>query len=151
LIVADEPVSALDVSVQAQILNLMMDLRENEALAYLFIAHDLSVVRHVTDRLAIMYLGLIVEQGEGEEVFDRPLHPYTAALMESAPAIGKEFTQTALSGDVPSPLNLPTGCVFASRCPRRKPLCDKDRPLLRNAGKTDGPSLRKVACHFPGV
>ncbi|MDR2528745.1 MAG: ATP-binding cassette domain-containing protein [Synergistaceae bacterium] len=148
LIVADEPVSALDVSVQAQILNLMMDLRESGRLSYLFIAHDLSVVRHVTDRLAIMYLGFIVEEGTGEEVFERPLHPYTATLLEAAPAIDKKFLHPVLPGDAPSPLSLPPGCAFASRCPRREPQCERERPPLRRVEESG--AVRKVACHFPG-
>lgn len=141
MIVADEPVSALDVSIQAQILNLMMDLREEFGLSYLFIAHDLSVVRHVTDRVAIMYLGFIVEQGEGDDVFERPLHPYTQALLDAAPSIGKADINAPLSGDVPSPIDLPKGCPFASRCVKRIPLCNEERPSLRQSG------TREVACH----
>lgn len=142
MIVADEPVSALDVSIQAQILNLMMDLRETFGLSYLFIAHDLSVVRHVTDRVAIMYLGFIVEQGTGDEVFERPLHPYTIALLGAAPSIDKKGIQAPLMGDVPSPIDLPAGCPFASRCFKRQPVCDAERPTLRRSGS------REVACHF---
>jgi oligopeptide/dipeptide ABC transporter ATP-binding protein len=143
LIVADEPVSALDVSVQAQILNLMLDLRREFGLSYLFIAHNLSVVQRVTDRLGIMYLGFIVEQGGCDEVFDRPLHPYTQALLDAAPSLDKRGIQAPLSGDVPSPMNLPPGCVFASRCPKRQgKLCGEERPSLRRNGS------RQVACHF---
>ena len=142
LIVADEPVSALDVSIQAQILNLMMDLREEFGLSYLFIAHDLSVVRHVTDRLGIMYLGFIVEQGACDDVFERPLHPYTKALLEAAPSVDKKSIHAPLYGDVPSPLDLPPGCPFASRCPLREQRCDDERPELRVSG------TREVACHF---
>ena len=145
LIVADEPVSALDVSIQAQILNLMLDLRRKFGLSYLFIAHDLSVVRHVTDRVGIMYLGFIVEQGNCEDVFERPLHPYTRALMEAAPALDKKSIQAPLSGDVPSPLDLPPGCVFASRCPKRESICGTERPPLRFADD------RAVACHFAEI
>jgi oligopeptide/dipeptide ABC transporter ATP-binding protein len=146
LIVADEPVSALDVSVQAQILNLMMDLRQEFGLSYLFIAHNLSVVQRVTDRVGIMYLGFIVEQGSCDEVFDRPLHPYTQALLDAAPSVDKRGIHAPLSGDVPSPMNLPSGCVFASRCPKlREKLCDEKRPSLRRNGS------RQVACHFPGT
>ena len=142
MIVADEPVSALDVSIQAQILNLMMDLREEFGLSYLFIAHDLSVVRHVTDRVAIMYLGFIVEQGSGDDVFEHPLHPYTAALLDAAPSIDKTDIHAPLAGDVPSPIDLPHGCPFASRCVKHQPICDMERPLLRRSG------TREVACHF---
>lgn len=142
MIVADEPVSALDVSIQAQILNLMMDLRETFGLSYLFIAHDLSVVRHVTDRVAIMYLGFIVEQGTSDDVFERPLHPYTIALLEAAPSIDKKGIHAPLMGDVPSPIDLPAGCPFASRCFKRQPVCDAERPKLRKSG------AREVACHF---
>ena len=142
LIVADEPVSALDVSIQAQILNLLMDLRQEFGLSYLFIAHDLSVVRHVTDRLGIMYLGFIVEQGECDDVFERPLHPYTQALLEAAPSIDKKGIHVPVAGDVPSPLDLPPGCPFASRCSRREPVCEQERPELKRNG------ARAVACHF---
>jgi oligopeptide/dipeptide ABC transporter ATP-binding protein len=143
LIVADEPVSALDVSVQAQILNLMMDLRRKFGLSYLFIAHNLSVVQRVTDKVGIMYLGFIVEQGGCDEVFDRPLHPYTQALLDAAPSVDKRGIQAPLSGDVPSPMNLPPGCVFASRCPKRRgKLCDEKRPSLKINGS------RQVACHW---
>ncbi|MDR1649185.1 MAG: ATP-binding cassette domain-containing protein [Synergistaceae bacterium] len=146
LIVADEPVSALDVSVQAQILNLMMDLRREFGLSYLFIAHNLSVVQRVTDRVGIMYLGFIVEQGGCDEIFDRPLHPYTQALLDAAPSVDKRGIRAPLSGDVPSPTNLPPGCVFASRCPRRRDkLCDEERPRLLPDGS------REIACHYPGA
>ena len=141
LIVADEPVSALDVSVQAQILNLMMDLRERLGLTCLFIAHDLSVVRHISDRVAIMYLGFIMEQGSRDDIFGHPLHPYTQALLASAPSLEKRPAHV-LSGDVPSPLNLPVGCAFVSRCPRKIPRCAKERPQPRESGG------RYVACHL---
>jgi oligopeptide/dipeptide ABC transporter ATP-binding protein len=142
LVVADEPVSALDVSVQAQILNLMMDLRERFGLTCLFIAHDLSVVRHISDRVGIMYLGFIMEQGSRDDIFGRPLHPYTQALLASAPSLEKRSVHVPLSGDVPSPLHLPAGCAFVSRCPRRAPRCEKERPQLRESGG------RSVACHL---
>ncbi len=139
---ADEPVSALDVSIQAQVLNLMMDLRDEFNLSYLFIAHDLSVVRHVTERLGIMYLGFIVEQGERDLLFEKPLHPYTRALLAVAPTLDRKIAAVPLSGDVPSPINLPKGCPFASRCPQKMSVCETDRPKLRTL---DG---RIVACHL---
>ncbi|MDR1875843.1 MAG: ATP-binding cassette domain-containing protein [Synergistaceae bacterium] len=142
LIVADEPVSALDVSIQAQILNLMMDLREEFHLSYLFISHNLAVVRHVTDRVGIMYLGFIVEQAGCDDIFEHPLHPYTKALLDAAPSVDKDHIEAPLSGEVPSPLTLPPGCVFASRCPKREKLCDEERPPLKKNGS------REVACHF---
>ena len=139
---ADEPVSALDVSIQAQVLNLMMDLRDEFNLSYLFIAHDLSVVRHVTERLGIMYLGFIVEQGERDRIFEKPLHPYTQALLAVAPTLDRKIAAVPLSGDVPSPIDLPVGCPFASRCPQKMTICETNRPKLRIL---DG---RAVACHL---
>ena len=141
-IVADEPVSALDVSIQAQVLNLMMDLKDEFSLSYLFIAHDLSVVRHVTERLGIMYLGFLVEQGDRDVIFDTPLHPYTRALLAAAPTLDRERTGDPLQGDVPSPIDLPPGCPFVSRCPRRMDVCSRERPVLR---KLEG---RFAACHL---
>ena len=143
-IVADEPVSALDVSIQAQVLNLMMDLRDEFGLSYMFIAHDLSVVRHVTERLGIMYLGFIVEQGDRDSIFGRPLHPYTQALLAAAPTLDREKAAAPLQGDVPSPISLPPGCPFAGRCPRKMEVCDARRPSLL---PVEG---RMVACHLYG-
>ena len=143
-IVADEPVSALDVSIQAQVLNLMMDLRDEFTLSYLFIAHDLSVVRHVTERVGIMYLGFIVEQGDCDAIFGNPMHPYTKALLAAAPTLDRIVAAEPLKGDVPSPINLPPGCPFANRCPQRRELCTTTRPQLREH------SGRIVACHFSG-
>ena len=143
-IVADEPVSALDVSIQAQVLNLMMDLRDEFGLSYLFIAHDLSVVRHVTERLGIMYLGFIVEKGDRDSIFGRPLHPYTEALLAAAPTLDREKAAAPLQGDVPSPITLPPGCPFAGRCPRKMEVCDARRPSLL---PVEG---RMVACHLYG-
>ena len=143
-IVADEPVSALDVSIQAQVLNLMMDLRDEFTLSYLFIAHDLSVVRHVTERVGIMYLGFIVEQGDCDAIFGNPMHPYTKALLAAAPTLDRIVAAEPLKGDVPSPINLPPGCPFANRCPQRRDLCTTTRPQLREH------SGRIVACHFSG-
>ena len=143
-IVADEPVSALDVSIQAQVLNLMMDLRDEFGLSYLFIAHDLSVVRHVTERLGIMYLGFIVEKGDRDSIFGRPLHPYTEALLAAAPTLDREKAAAPLQGDVPSPITLPPGCPFAGRCPRKMEVCDARRTSLL---PVEG---RMVACHLYG-
>jgi peptide/nickel transport system ATP-binding protein/oligopeptide transport system ATP-binding protein len=131
LIVADEPVSALDVSVQAQIINLLVELKEQMGLSYLFIAHDLSVVRHISDRIAVMYLGHIVEMGPAHEVCMRPLHPYTQALLSVVPTpVIKKRERTILRGEIPSPANPPSGCVFHTRCPRARPQCAVDIPQL---------------------
>jgi len=143
LIIADEPVSALDVSIQAQILNLMLDLRKEFGLAYLFIAHDLSVIRHVSHRVAVMYLGKIVELAEKAEVFQNALHPYTEALLSAVPAIGQKKSRILLTGSVPSPLNPPAGCRFHTRCHRVLPVCRHEEPGLKDVG---GGHL--VACHL---
>jgi oligopeptide/dipeptide ABC transporter ATP-binding protein len=131
LIIADEPVSALDVSIQAQILNLMMDIQEKFGLAYLFIAHDLSVIRHMAHRIAIMYLGKIVELSDKKELFSNPLHPYTEALLSAVPSLrAKGKDRILLHGDIPSPLNPPSGCHFHPRCHRVLPVCDQMEPEL---------------------
>jgi len=142
-IVLDEPVSALDVSIQAQILNLLMDLQDKFNLAYLFVAHDLSVVEHVADEVAVMYLGRVVEIGTKEDVIENPLHPYTQALLESVPMPDpdKRRDRELLSGDVPSPANPPSGCHFHPRCPRVKPACSEWIFDLKDVGNG-----RKVAC-----
>ena len=145
LIIADEPVSALDVSIQAQILNLMMDLRDEFGLAYLFISHDLSVVHHIADRIGVMYLGFLVETGPREKLFSAPRHPYTRALLSAAPSIEKTRPreEIELTGEVPSALDLPSGCCFRTRCPLAFERCKVERPTLKDMG--DG---QQVACHL---
>ncbi len=133
IVIADEPVSALDVSIQAQVINLMQDLQEEFELSYLFIAHDLSVVRHISDRIAVMYLGNIVEIGPGEQDYKNPLHPYSRALLSAVPRPDPKAThedRIPLSGDVPSPIRKPTGCAFHTRCPVVQPSCSKEVPKL---------------------
>jgi peptide/nickel transport system ATP-binding protein len=146
-IVQDEPVSALDVSIQAQILNLMMDLQQEFNLTYLFISHDLSVVKHVSNRIAVMYLGKIVELSEYKSIFKDPLHPYTQALLSAipVPAINVSRKKIILEGDIPSPINPPDGCRFFGRCQHRQEICKYTTPELRELQPE-----RFVACHFAG-
>jgi len=144
LIIADEPVSALDVSIQAQILNLMLDLQQEFGLAYLFVAHDLSVIRQVSHRVAIMYLGKIVELADTNEIFQNPLHPYTEALLSAVPSIKQRQRQRILlPGSVPSPLNPPAGCHFHPRCHKVLPVCSQEEPPFRDVGEGHW-----VACHL---
>jgi peptide/nickel transport system ATP-binding protein len=141
-IVADEPIAALDVSIQAQILNLMMDLQEQFGLTYLFISHDLSVVEHISDRVAVMYLGALCELASTQDLFASPRHPYTQALLSAIPRLGKRFSHRKLSGDVPTPIRLPSGCVFHTRCIFSRERCRREAPVLMTL-----PNGTCVACH----
>ncbi|KUP91447.1 ABC transporter ATP-binding protein [Tritonibacter horizontis] len=143
LIVCDEPTSALDVSVQSQVLNLMSDLKDNFGLTYVLITHDLTVVQHMADRIGVLYLGRLVEEGAPEDLFDAPKHPYTQMLLDAAPRMdgfGREATPP--EGEIPDPINPPSGCAFHPRCPLAAEVCHKERPVMRRLGNT------RVACHM---
>src|SRR6516162_4783368 len=150
-IVADEPISALDTSIQAQIVNLLDELQDRFRLTYLFIAHDLSVVRHVSDRVAVMYLGKIAELGERADVYETARHPYTTSLLSAAPAADPDEAaarqRIILVGDIPSPLDPPSGCRFHPRCPKAQQVCSETEPALEV--KPGDPETHRTACHFP--
>jgi len=155
VIVADEPVSALDVSIQAQILNLLEQLQHDLGLSYVFIAHDLSVVRHIADEVAVMYLGKVVELARPDALYSSPSHPYSKALLSAVPSATPRsshmHSRIVLQGDVPSPINPPSGCRFAARCWKAKDICAAQEPSLQSHGAIPVENVGLVACHFPEI
>ncbi len=149
LVICDEPISALDVSIQAQVINLLKDFQEEKGVSYLFIAHDLSMVRYVSDDVGVMYLGQLVEVCESEEIYRNPLHPYTMGLLGSIPVanprLAREKEKSSIEGDIPSPIDPPSGCRFHTRCPYAKPICAEQTPVLKDVG-----GGHQVACHLHG-
>lgn len=145
ILILDEPVSALDVSIQSQIINLLQQLQEDFDLSYLFIGHDISVVRHISDRIGVMYLGKIMEEAPTDTLFSEPLHPYTQALLSAVPVANPKMKRDriVLKGEIPSPLNPPSGCIFHTRCPYAMPVCEKDIPVKKEIG-----FRHAVACHL---
>ncbi|AQS05375.1 ABC transporter ATP-binding protein [Clostridium beijerinckii] len=146
-VLCDEPISALDVSIQAQVVNMLEDLQKEMGLTYLFVAHDLSMVKHISDRIGVMYLGSIVEVGKSDDLYKNPLHPYTKGLLSSIPIAdpikARQSNLNIIKGDIPSPMNIPSGCRFHTRCPYAKPICSKVQPIEKEIG-TD----HIVACHL---
>jgi peptide/nickel transport system ATP-binding protein len=149
IVVCDEPTSALDLSVQAAILNLLADLQAKHQVSYLFISHDLGSVRYLSDRIAVLYLGRLMEIGPAERVFSGPHHPYTAALLSAVPSLGRQIGQRVhLEGEIPSAIHVPNGCVFHTRCPRKLgPICEEQQPPL-HPGAEPGHQIR---CHIPAA
>ena len=147
LVICDEPISALDVSIQAQVINLLKDFQEERGVSYLFIAHDLSMVRYVSDDVGVMYLGQLVEVCEADEIYKNPLHPYTRGLLGSIPIanprLAREKEKSSIEGDIPSPIDPPAGCRFHTRCPYAKPACSQQAPELKDVG-----AGHQVACHL---
>ncbi|MDD3796948.1 MAG: ATP-binding cassette domain-containing protein [Lachnospiraceae bacterium] len=147
LVVCDEPISALDVSIQAQVINLLKDFQEEKGVSYLFIAHDLSMIRYVSDNVGVMYLGQLAEIGETDEIYKNPLHPYTKGLLGSIPianpALARQKKKSSIEGDIPSPIKPPAGCRFHTRCPYMKEICCEETPKLKDAGNG-----HMVACHL---
>jgi peptide/nickel transport system ATP-binding protein len=149
VIICDEPVSSLDVSVQARILNMLQDMKDEYGLTLLFISHDLSVVKNVSDRVAVMYLGKICEIGDGDVIYENPAHPYTRLLLAAIPDPDNKHSQISdvLEGELPSPLSPPSGCRFRTRCPKATEKCEAEEPVFQQVGDAD----HWVACHFPHI